>query len=83
MRIVGLMSVVETPEFLSASAAMFDEDDRSLLISYLAARPLAGGLIANTGGIRKLRWALESAGGPGCERARRAEGHCEAVSKDL
>jgi hypothetical protein len=55
MRIVGLITVVETPEFLATSRALFDEDQRTLLISYLAAHPMAGDLIAGTGGVRKLR----------------------------
>jgi hypothetical protein len=37
MRIVGLITVVETPEFLAMSRGLFDEDQRSLLISFLAA----------------------------------------------
>jgi hypothetical protein len=62
MRIVGLITVVETPEFLATIRGLFDEDQRALLISYLAAHPLAGDLIAGTGGVRKLRWATAGRG---------------------
>lgn len=68
MRIAGLITVVETPEFLSASRGLFDEDERTLLISYLAAHPLAGDLIAGTGGVRKLRWAMAGRGKRGGAR---------------
>jgi hypothetical protein len=66
--IVGLITVVETPEFLATSRALFDEDQRTLLVSYLAAHPLAGDLIGGTGGVRKLRWALAGRGKRGGAR---------------
>jgi len=66
MRIVGLITVVETPEFLATS--LFDEDQRTLLISYLAAHPMAEDLIAGTGGVRKLRWAMARRGKRGGAR---------------
>jgi hypothetical protein len=62
MRVEGLITVVETPEFLAASRKLLDEDQRTLLISYLAARPAAGDLMPDTGGLRKLRWALPGRG---------------------
>jgi len=65
MRFAGLITVVETPEFRAASSGLFDEDERTLLISYLAAHPLAGDLMAGTGGVRKLRWGIA--------------GHCRAL----
>lgn len=58
MRIEGLITVVETPEFLAASRKLLDEDQRTLLISYLAANPAVGDFVPGTGGLRKLRWAL-------------------------
>jgi hypothetical protein len=60
--------VVETPEFLSAAEDLFGEDDRTLLVSYLAQRPLAGDLIPGTGGVRKLRWATAGRGKRGGSR---------------
>ncbi len=55
------VSVVETPEFLAAAGRIMDEDERGLLVDYLARNPLAGDLIPGAGGVRKLRWALEGA----------------------
>jgi hypothetical protein len=47
-------SVVETPEFLSASDKLMNEEERATLIDYLARNPTTGDLIPGTGGVRKL-----------------------------
>jgi hypothetical protein len=62
------ISVVETPEFLAATKAIMDEDERGLLIDHLARNPRAGDLIPGTGGVRKLRWRLEGRGKRGGAR---------------
>jgi hypothetical protein len=49
------ISVVETPEFLSATRKLMSDGDRALLVDYLAYNPTAGNLIPGTGGMRKLR----------------------------
>lgn len=56
------ISVVETPEFLSATRKLMSDDERSLLVDYLAHNPTAGDLVPGTGGVRKLRWRLEGRG---------------------
>ena len=56
------ISVVETPEFLSATRKLMSDDERRLLVDYLAHNPTAGDLIAGTGGIRKIRWGSGGAG---------------------
>lgn len=68
MQIEGLITVVETPEFLAASRKLFDEHERTLLVSYLAAHPAAGDLMQGTGGLRKVRWALQGRGKRGGAR---------------
>lgn len=62
------ISVVETPEFLSATCQLMSDEERSLLVDYLAYNPTAGDLIPGTGGVRKLRWALEGRGKRGGAR---------------
>ncbi|MEI9992144.1 MAG: hypothetical protein WDM86_19160 [Rhizomicrobium sp.] len=57
-----LVSVVEIDEFIAATRKLMSEADRAALVDYLAGNPLAGDLIAGTGGVRKLRWALEGRG---------------------
>ncbi len=62
------VSVVETPEFLAATRRIMDDEERGLLVDHLARNPLAGDLIPGTGGVRKLRWALEGRGKRGGAR---------------
>ena len=67
---VGIVpvTVVETPEFLSATRKLLDDADRALLVDHLAWNPAAGDLIPGTGGVRKLRWALAGRGKRGGAR---------------
>jgi hypothetical protein len=62
------ISVVETPEFLSAARRLMNDEERTLLVEYLAYNPTAGDLIPGTGGVRKLRWGLEGRGKRGGAR---------------
>ena len=50
------ISVVETPEFMSATRKLMTDEERVLLVDYLAYNPTSGDLIPGTGGVRKLRW---------------------------
>lgn len=65
---VGPIAVIETPEFLSATRKLLSDEERSLLVDYLAHHPDAGDLIPGTGGVRKLRWGLEGRGKRGGAR---------------
>jgi len=62
------ISVVETPEFLSATRKVMSDEEQALLVEYLAYNPTAGDLISGTGGVRKLRWGLEGRGKRGGAR---------------
>ena len=62
------VTVVETPEFLAATRKLLAEDERRALIDFLASHPLEGDLVQGTGGVRKLRWALEGRGKRGGAR---------------
>ena len=62
------ISVVETPEFLSATRKLMTDEERALLVDYLAHNPTSGDLIPGTGGVRKLRWGLEERGKRGGAR---------------
>jgi hypothetical protein len=61
-------SVVETPEFLSATSKLMSDEERAVLVEFLAYNPTAGDLIPGTGGVRKLRWGLEGRGKRGGAR---------------
>lgn len=56
------ITVVETPEFLSAIRKLMSDEERAVLVDYLACNPTAGDLTVGTGGVRKLRWGLEGRG---------------------
>jgi hypothetical protein len=45
-----------------------DEDERSVLVDFLARNPQAGDIIPGTGGVRKIRWGLEGRGKRGGAR---------------
>ena len=44
------------------------DEERMLLVEYLAHNPTAGELVRGTGGVRKLRWALDGRGKRGGAR---------------
>lgn len=56
------MTVVETPWFLRDAATALTESERQELVAFLAANPAAGVVLAETGGIRKLRWGTQGRG---------------------
>ena len=62
------ITVIETPEFLSATRKLMGDEERALLVDYLAYNPAAGDVLTGTGGVRKLRWALEGRGKRGGAR---------------
>ena len=62
------VTVVETPEFIARTKNLMADEDRQVLIDYLAWNPTAGDLIPGTAGVRKLRWGLEGRGKRGGAR---------------
>lgn len=56
------MTVVETQGFLRDSTGRMTERERFELVTYLALNPDAGDLMPDTGGIRKIRWAIQGRG---------------------
>jgi hypothetical protein len=62
------MTVVETGRFLKDADRLMPEAERARLVEFIAANPESGDLIPETGGIRKLRWALEGRGKRGGAR---------------
>ena len=57
-----LMTVAETRAFPRESASVLTEEERAALIQFLAGSPEAGDLMAETGGVRKLRWGASGRG---------------------
>ena len=58
-------TIVELPEYCKRASLLLTEQERTSLLNYIAAHPAAGILIKNTGGIRKLRWAVQGKGKSG------------------
>ena len=63
------MTVVETEEFLRVAKPLFSDEERGRLVDFLAMNPEAGLIMAETGGVRKLRWAMEGDEGNGAALA--------------
>lgn len=62
-------TVAETREFRRLAESLMSQREIDRLIEYLAYHPTAGGLVEGTGGLRKLRWALQGRGKRGGARA--------------
>lgn len=62
------MTVVETIQFLRDADGLMSDSDRARLVEFVAANAEAGDLIPETGGVRKLRWALPGRGKRGGAR---------------
>ena len=62
------MTVVETARFLQDAESLLSEASRAQLVAHVAMPPEAGLLIPETGGVRKLRWALPGRGKSGGAR---------------
>ena len=56
------ITVVETPFFLRKAAGLLAEEEKGLLIAFVAANPEAGDVIPESGGVRKVRWAAKGRG---------------------
>lgn len=49
-----LITVAETPLFVRQAEAVWDDDERIEFVTFIAANPEAGDVIAGTGGVRKV-----------------------------
>ena len=56
------MTVIESDAFIVSAERIMSEQSRSELVMFVAADPEAGDIIPETGGVRKLRWALHGRG---------------------
>lgn len=57
-----LNGVVEADSFLDAAGRLMSEEERTAVVDMIAANPMAGVVIKGTGGLRKLRIALQGRG---------------------
>ena len=63
------MTVVETGEFLKRAKPLMSDSERAELVAFIGSNPEAGDIIPDTGGVRKIRWALEGMGKRGGARS--------------
>ena len=56
------MTVVETEEFLRKAKPLMSDEEREEMVAFMGANPESGKIIAETGGVRKVRWGLEGRG---------------------
>jgi hypothetical protein len=62
------ITIVELSEYIRNADKLLSAEERSNLLYFLSTHPKAGNLLQGTGGIRKLRWAIEGKGKSGGTR---------------
>ena len=62
------MTLVETERFLKDAGSLLSESERAELVAFVGANPEEGKVIPETGGVRKIRWALPGRGKRGGAR---------------
>jgi hypothetical protein len=63
-----LITVAETPLFQRQAEDVWDENEREDFVNFIARNPEAGDVIADTGGVRKVRWGRGGSGKRGGAR---------------
>ena len=56
------MTVVETTHFAKRAAKYRASNELDEFTSYIAGNPESGDVVAETGGVRKVRWASQGRG---------------------
>ena len=62
------MIFIESPAFTADVKELLSDEEYGALQDYLVGRPAAGPIITGTGGLRKVRWAVEGRGKRGGAR---------------
>jgi hypothetical protein len=63
-----LITVAETPLCQCQARDVWDETEREDFVNFIARNPEAGDVIADTGGVRKVRWGCGGSGKRGGAR---------------
>jgi hypothetical protein len=63
-----LVTIVETRAFIARAQSLMSDEDREALKGMLAADPECGAVLRGTGGVRKVRVALQGRGKSGGAR---------------
>ena len=59
---ISMNAIIETPIFQKKSNDIWTVDERLEFFSYLSVNPLAGVVIPDSGGLRKIRWQKSGKG---------------------
>lgn len=59
---VTMKTVIETPEFIKQAARIWSDEERTDFITFIAENPLAGDVIPQAEGARKVRWVAKGKG---------------------
>ena len=57
-----MRTVIETPTFQKQAEKIWSEDERLAFINWIACHPLAGDVIPDADGARKVRWSVAGKG---------------------
>lgn len=60
-----MLTVIETPLFQKQWPLYWTEDERGSFCAYIAEHPVAGDVIPDSGGLRKVRWRRAGSGKSG------------------
>jgi hypothetical protein len=74
-----MLTVIETPVFQSMVEAIWTPSEREDFAVFISEYPLAGDVIPQTGGLRKLRWSRQGMGKRGGARVIYTHG-CQKVT---
>lgn len=64
--ICAMRTVIETPTFQKQAEKIWSESERVKFIDWIAVNPLAGDVIPNADGARKVRWGRAGTGKEAC-----------------
>lgn len=59
------VTVIETAPYLRFAEGLLSPEERSAFVDFIASNPLAGVVMRDTGGARKVRWARDGGGKSG------------------
>ena len=62
------ITVAETPTFIRQAESIWNDEERAAFVEFIARNPEAGNVIPETGGVRKVRWAMQGRGKRGGTR---------------
>ena len=56
------VTVAETALFLRQAEEVWSDAERTIFVDFIARNPEVGDVVAETGGVRKIRWSRQGSG---------------------